>query len=321
MFTDPALSADVATRIRVAGDAGATRIEQDFKRKFEHRPTIYVFGSKEAMTSVLTQTFGYPAASAATASEYPGIALSNWVVAVNWDSIGRFNGLTAVIHELTHTMVRQFDPQGRRVPEWLNEGLARLQELTVDRTQWLGAQVKYTAASMARTRTLFQFGGLVGATFRSKTESEGLSAAYAQSAQAAQFVIDEVGRDGLLKILELVTEGQSFRVAYLTVTGKKTYDFEDTFPERALALAPEPGMVRVADAPIGPGPSLLVHGLPSSVPTSITLTAGRGVWTTSGTSTPYGTYFVALDDLPAGTYTTTATGGDVTLRATVIVGR
>lgn len=320
VFAEAAVGEEGVRRIQAAADSSADRIERDYRRAFAHRPTVYVFASEESLRTGLVELWGYPAAAAQTSAAYTGLALRDWIVALNWAKVSRQGGLAPVAHELAHTMISQFDPQLRRVPGWLNEGLARLQELTVDGTAWRAAEVRYTTASMAQTGTLFPFGGLAGATFLSKTESPGVTAAYAQSAQATQFVIDDVGRDGLLRILALITEGQSFQVAYLTVTGKKQYDFESTFAERALALAPTPGIISAPDAPFGAGPVLILYGFPPSTEAAVSLQAGRR-WDSAGTTSQYGTYVVNLDKLPAAQYAVTATAGTVTVRATVGVQR
>lgn len=305
-------------RVQRAADASTERVERDFDRAFSYRPTLYLYRDEDSFRRALVDFWYYSAASADVVAQRQGQAIGNWTVLLNWRIIESDGRMFGVAHELTHAMVNQFDP-GRRVPPWLNEGLARLEELTLDGMAWRAAEVRYVTASMAQTNTLLPFAGLMDSNFQRTTDRTWGSAAYDQSAQAAQFVIDEVGRDGILRILSLITQGASFPIAYLTVTGKKDYDFERGFAERARALGPVPATVLSLDDPRGP--VLLVYGLPPSTKTSTSLRGANGSFSFQGTSTVYGTSLVGLGKLPAGQYTAMTTSGAVTVTATIQVVR
>lgn len=320
VFAEAAIDKQAIASVQEAGDRAAVQIEKYFGEEFRYRPTIYLFASAESVRRVLIGHLEYPADTAELVTGYGAASLRNWSVAANWALLAGRNPALTLTHELTHTMVGQFDHTGERVPGWLNEGLAMLQELSVEGTDWLAAEIRYTTFSMAHTGTLLSFLRLRSqATYR--TDPALTRGAYMQSAQAAMYLVEDIGRDGLLKILADVRDGETVKVAYLTHTGKKEYDFEDRFPERARALGSGPGLVTTAGAARGNGPTLLAYGFPPSTAMAVRLQAGRQTWDSSGTTTPFGTYQLALDTVPVGQFAAAATAGSVTVRATVNIAR
>ena len=97
-------------------------------------------------------------------------------------------------HELTHEMIRAIAPRG--VPTWLNEGLAVMFE--PEGTQWAD-QVLHT--SNARV----PLGDLAGSF--DKLSSNQARTAYAESADAARRLFDQVGGASIVALLQDIARG------------------------------------------------------------------------------------------------------------------
>jgi hypothetical protein len=308
-------------RVLSVADAVTPQIEVLYEITFSHRPTLYLFSDEEQLRLALISIWQRPADVAADQAKASGFTLPNVSVAINWSRYKDRNQLTVVPHELTHLVISEYGPSFGRVPVWLHEGLARLSELMLEDTGWQAAEIKYTTVSMAATKTLHPLSGLLSSAFRSVRGSVEVDAAYSQSAQAAEFVRKDVGPGGVPKLIRAAVQGASFRVAYLTVTDRLRYDFEETFPQRAVELAPVPGIAMAVDAPRGPGPFAIVYGFPATAPISVTMTSPGGTWTSSGATTAFGTYRPGLGSLPSGMYTMSATSGPTGASTTVRVSR
>jgi tetratricopeptide (TPR) repeat protein len=97
-------------------------------------------------------------------------------------------------HELTHAMIRAIAPRG--VPTWLNEGLAVMFE--PQGTQWAAD----TMAASQERMTLDQLAG----SFEQFSGNQA-RIAYAESADAARRLFDEVGGAGVVAILQDIARG------------------------------------------------------------------------------------------------------------------
>ena len=317
----PGVAPEDAQRIAETADVVAPKIEEAFKRTYTYRPTIYVFSDEQQAADRLVQILGMTAEQAAREAKHPGFAVANWIVVIIWEHVKDETQLYVVPHELTHVAVGEYDPRRSRVPPWLDEGLGRLAELMLPAMEWRDAEITYTTASMATTGTLFMLPGLAGSIFQTYRDPVEIAAAYAEAAQATRYLRDEIGQDGIVRMLELIGEGASFRVAYLRVTGKLTGNFEDDFPPRAAQIAPGAGIAITASAPTGIGPFALAYGFPPKTTLNLVASNAAGRSTATGTTSPYGTAAVLLDPLPAGSYTVVATAGAARAVANVTVSR
>ncbi len=106
-------------------------------------------------------------------------------------------------HEITHSFIRQITHG--RVPQWINEGIAELEEgLT-------------TAAFGSRLATLYTSGhqiplNLLEGNFEAFNQAEA-SVAYAESLAAVEYIRNTYGMSDLARILQRLGEGQSIESA------------------------------------------------------------------------------------------------------------
>ena len=104
-------------------------------------------------------------------------------------------------HEFTHALVHSLAP--RRVPTWLDEGLASaLERKDLD---WAEARVRAARPQMSPTALQRSFRGL------SRREAQ---LAYATSALAVQQMIDDVGGFAIANLLRDLGDGASFETAF-----------------------------------------------------------------------------------------------------------
>lgn len=104
-------------------------------------------------------------------------------------------------HELTHAMIRAIAPRG--VPTWLNEGLAVMFE--PQGTQWAAATL---AASHPRI-PLDQLAGSFDHLSRDQAQI-----AYAESAEAAQRLFDDIGGVAVVALLQDIARGMPLADAF-----------------------------------------------------------------------------------------------------------
>jgi tetratricopeptide (TPR) repeat protein len=97
-------------------------------------------------------------------------------------------------HELTHAMIRAIAPRG--VPTWLNEGLAVMFE--PQGMQWAAETMAGSSARIPLDQLAGSFDQLSGNQAR---------IAYAESADAARRLFDEVGGAGVVALLQDIARG------------------------------------------------------------------------------------------------------------------
>ena len=97
-------------------------------------------------------------------------------------------------HELTHAMIRAIAPRG--VPTWLNEGLAVMFE--PEGTEWATSTLSASTARIQLDQLAGSFDNLSGNQAR---------IAYAESADAARRLFDEVGGAGVVALLQDIARG------------------------------------------------------------------------------------------------------------------
>ena len=104
-------------------------------------------------------------------------------------------------HEFTHVLVRTLAPQG--VPTWLNEGLAVLFENGGE--QWADRTIASASRRLPYAKLNGSFAGLTGRDAR---------LAYAQSALAAQRLVDLAGTPAVVALLQDLAQGEPFERAF-----------------------------------------------------------------------------------------------------------
>ena len=104
-------------------------------------------------------------------------------------------------HELTHAMIRAIAPRG--VPTWLNEGIAVMFE--PEGGNWATRTLSASEGRIPLDRLAASFDNLSGNQAR---------IAYAESADAARRLFDEVGGAGLVSVLQDIARGVPFEQAF-----------------------------------------------------------------------------------------------------------
>jgi hypothetical protein len=300
--------------------ADVSFIQTDFARTYTVRPRIYVFATTTSYATGLQTIFFYSASEAQQASQSssglfdPSLA----AVASDWQQVGSVRPLTNLRHELTHVMEHQIVTTGA-MPAWFDEGNARVEDLTVSGAQWKVMQNAYGAASMAALNALFAFPELASQSTWNNRIGAAQQFEYYQASRAVQFLRDDLGMPGLLRVYTLMGGGQSFEAAYATVAGQPFTAFASAFPLRLRNSAPAYPAITTAQAtPVGGGLSFYLYGFPANSSVTILLSGAASSTPLTVTVSPYGTSFHYLDATwPNGRYGIQAnwSGGIVTTQA------
>jgi len=282
-----------ATLATAQADADVQQVQKDFARQFSGVPTIYIFATTESYTQGLQTLLGYtqPVATATAKRTSAVFQPRAQLVLANWSEIGPHFPHSALRHELTHVMNSQIIGANPTMPAWFDEGLAVNEELTVAGSKFVGMLERYRTASMAANGTLIPLGDLDSPLQWSLRPSPWSHYQYAEAQQAVEMLRADVGQAGVVRLLELMGQGQAFVAAFETVTGKPYADFAAAFPARAKALAPAyPAIVAVEDSPIGPGITWIYFGFTPNTPVTLDIRS----------STTGGSYLEITDVFGAG---------------------
>ena len=106
-------------------------------------------------------------------------------------------------HELTHSFVSQI--AHNRAPQWLNEGIAEVEEGTTTRAFGSRLALLYSSGHQLPLN-------LLEGSFESLSTGEA-SVAYAESVAAVEFVRTTYGMSDIARILKRIGEGQSIETA------------------------------------------------------------------------------------------------------------
>ncbi|MHC1578179.1 MAG: peptidase MA family metallohydrolase, partial [Dehalococcoidia bacterium] len=120
-------------------------------------------------------------------------------------------GKRAVVHELTHLVVRQttFSPYGR-LPVWLDEGLATNNEGELDPAQRSYLEQAALDGELISVRSLCS-------PFSAYSEKARLS--YAESYSLVEYLLDNYEREKMLDLLTLLKQGNTYDEALVEVYG------------------------------------------------------------------------------------------------------
>lgn len=185
------------------GDLFAERLESmhaEVAETFKHKPTvktiIEVFPTHAGFS---VRTTGAPWIGTVGASTGRVIAL----VAPRREgkTLGPFNWLQVLRHEYTHTVTLSMTEN--RIPHWMTEGLAVLEERTPMRWEWV--PMLYNAVTKDE---LFTMEGLTWGFVRPRRPND-RQLAYAQSFWTCQYIEERWGRDAILSMLERFREGRT----------------------------------------------------------------------------------------------------------------
>jgi tetratricopeptide (TPR) repeat protein len=127
-------------------------------------------------------------------------------------------------HEFVHAVL--YDQIGTRCPWWLNEGLAQYLSDT-DGNQNDEQAIVHENASFVRETGLSEHGDVL------KMNRKNAGLAYASALSAVRFLVDSHGEPNLQRIIESMSEGESFESAFWTATGYSFEEFEKDWKRHA----------------------------------------------------------------------------------------
>ena len=272
-YVEATISEADGQTITASVDADVAKVQTEFGRAFAVRPRIYVFGSAQSATTGNQTIFGMTATDAARYASVNGFYDTDTAntVAVNWHNVRNAKPITTTRHELAHVMIQQIAGPSTWLPAWFNEGNAEVIDNTVPGAGWSANTNRYTASSAAAQTPslLIPLADLTSQKTWNARTAPTLQFQYYEASRAAQFVRDDVGVAGTIRILELMRAGPSgpstyvatFEAAFQTVTGRSFASFAAAFPERLRASVPAyPGLASTTETPGGPGLHFVAYG-------------------------------------------------------------
>jgi hypothetical protein len=293
-------------RAREEVEREADRVSRDMQITSDLRFRVYYLGSTEGFrTAVSWLGRGFSAGPRVRETEAVYLDLPDFI-AIDQSQMPQFQTATALRHELVHRSLRHFVGYANidEVPSWLNEGWAFLKESESGRLHTEARVASASSAFFGRLLSLDSLSDL--GDWNSRTGLDHIYQYYV-SAQATQFLIDDMTLPGLLRALKIVGEGEPFTTALTQAVPTFDYNsFTRRFSDRVKALVQEyPGIVSAPGSPDGTGSTVIAYGLRPGAPVTVT-TAGPQERVFSGNVDAYGVYVKYFGmEWPAGAYSVT----------------
>jgi len=268
LFIESSLGADFARTLTSNVDADIAGLEQEFGRKLESRPSIYIFATRSNFALGLQQAFGVRGPDAGVlAAANGGIALTRQnAIVINLQNVNA-KDLAVVRHELTHTMVHQIIGADGSIPTWLHEGIATTEERRGTTDELASARNASTALSVVTAGTATLADLEPAEQWIQRNAALG-GQAYTVSAEAVRLLEERVSHEGLLRILDGVGRGESFGASFASEAGESLGDFERAFPAR---LAADQGTARVVQVRHADGVRWSIAGFTPGKPVTISI--------------------------------------------------
>ncbi len=295
-----------AERAREEVERESDRVSRDLQLTSELRFRVYYLGSTPAFrTAVSWLGRGFSSGPRVRETEAVYLDLPDFI-AIDQSQMPQFQTATALRHELVHRSLRHFVGYANidEVPSWLNEGWAFLEESESGRLRIEARVASASGAFFGRLPALNTLSDL--SDWNSRTGLDQIYQYYV-SAQATQFLIDDMTLPGLLRALKMVGEGEPFATAVTqAVPGFDYNSFARRFSDRVKALVSEfPGIVAAPGSPDGTGSTVIAYGLRPGASVTVT-TTGPLERVFSGNVDPYGVYVKYLGvEWPGGEYRVT----------------
>jgi hypothetical protein len=295
-----------ADQARDVVDRETDRVSHDLQITTDRRLRVYYLASTQAFgTAVSWLGRGFSPVPKVRESDAVYLDLED-VIAIDQSQAAGTQTTAALRHELVHRFVRQLVGYANvdKVPTWLNEGWAFLEE---SEGGWRHTEARVVSASSAHLGKLPSLAALSDlGEWNDRTGLDHLYQYYA-AAQAAQFLIDDLTLAGLLRVLRIVGTGATFTSAL--AQGVPAFDyavFGRRLSDRVAALLPAyPGITVAAGSPDGTGSTVIAYGLTPNAPATVA-TTGPLARLASGRVDPYGIYVKYLGaDWPVGEYRVT----------------
>jgi hypothetical protein len=215
---------------------------------------------------------------------------------------------------------------GVELPAWFNEGNARFEDLTVPGTEWVANMHHYSAASAAALlpSPLIPLGDLRSQLDWNARTGTKVDLEYFEGLEAARFLRQDVGIAGTVRIVDLISQGQTFDAAFASVSGKAFDSFAAAFASRLKAsVTTYPGLAVANDSYAGAGVSYVVYGFGPMTPLQVAIE--RPGWSTSASSRvtdAFGVitgYIAVASGWAPGTYTITVTDQVRSVSSTLVL--
>jgi hypothetical protein len=196
-------SQSFAEELMAACQQALERLAEDTGVYLEKPINLYIYASTEDLRGAMIFPQEWTGGVAFT--EYGIIAIGVPLTELDW-------GKRALAHELGHTVTHQltFSPYGAVLPTWLDEGLAMHAEGEPDSylQSWLKKAISQQKLISVRS---------LSSPFSAKPEEAYIS--YAESQSLVEFLIQNHGKDKMLRLLKLMQEGNSCDEALTEVYG------------------------------------------------------------------------------------------------------
>jgi hypothetical protein len=191
-----------ARELMDACQEGLARLTQDIGTYPERPIKIYIYASDSDLKGAMISSNEWSGGVAFT--DFGIIAISISLSELDW-------GKKALVHELTHLVVRQatFSPYGQ-LPLWLDEGLATYNEGELDPVLRSYLEEAILEDELISVRSLCS-------PFSAYSEKAYLS--YAQSYSLVEYLLDNYGQDKMLDLLALLKQGSTYDEALTEVYG------------------------------------------------------------------------------------------------------
>ena len=286
-------------------------VQADFARTFSKRPQIYAFASEASINGGWSSVLG---ATGPISPGFNGVFIpESGRIGLNWSAMKLEFPYRSVRHELTHQMAHQL-ARAFPIPSWLDEGLARFEDLSVAGGQYRILDSRVGVASMSATGTLLNVTNLSDSQFYGLPGVKE-TYAYFEAAETVRLMRTDLTQSGIVRVLETIGTGQSFESAYAAVSGQPFSSFSATRNARLGALAQSPGIGTAPDTLAGPGLWIEAYGLPPLASLTMSIT-GQTVQNIPSlrTANEFGVFWTYLgSSWPKETYTITVTSGVLTL--------
>ena len=183
-------------------EEGLARLTQDIGTYPERPIKIYIYASTSDLRGAMVFSQEWTGGVAFT--DFGIIAIRVPPSELEW-------GKRALVHELTHLVVRQatFSPYGQ-LPVWLDEGLATNNEGELDPAQRFYLEEAASDGELISVRSLCS-------PFSAYSEKAYLS--YAESYSLVDYLLDNYGQEKMLHLLTLLKEGNTYDDALTEVYG------------------------------------------------------------------------------------------------------
>lgn len=247
IYAEESITPAVRDAIAKAVARDVAKLEQDFGRAFERKPSVYAFATRTSFAFGLQQIFGVRGPDAGLlAVANGGITLPRQgAIVINLQNVPSDKDFAIVRHELTHALVHETIGLDAVLPAWFDEGLATLAER--DGSVAAGARSSAVALSILTAGTT-ALGDLDQQTQWAQQNAALGGQAYSVAAEAVRLVEERVSHDGLMRMLTAMGNGSTFGAAYVNEAGESIADFERSFPSRLAAAQSDARIVQTARA-------------------------------------------------------------------------